>query len=81
MPKIINFPNLVTLLLSSSVWKNKVELSSKQTKREKNNPIRQGCQMVYFQTKNSPFGYIWEDLGMENIVIHIFWPFGIFYNH
>jgi hypothetical protein len=29
----------------------------------------QGCQMVSFQTKKYQFGYILEDLGMENVLI------------
>jgi hypothetical protein len=33
----------------------------------------QGCQMVYFLTKNLNFGYILEGLGMMNV--------GIFYGH
>jgi hypothetical protein len=36
----------------------------------------QGCQMVSFQTKNSQFGYILEDLGMKNA----FWSFEIVYD-
>jgi hypothetical protein len=50
----------------------------------------QGCQMVSFQTKYSQYGYILEDLGMENVVIYsgrlayfttngyILWAFGNF---
>jgi hypothetical protein len=33
--------------------------------------VHQGCQMVYFQTKKSQFGYILEGLGIESV--------GIFY--
>jgi hypothetical protein len=33
----------------------------------------QGCQIVYFQTKKSQFGYILEGPGMENV--------GIFNDH
>jgi hypothetical protein len=36
--------------------------------------------MVSLQTKNDQFGYILEDLGIENVVIGIFWSFGIFYD-
>jgi hypothetical protein len=40
----------------------------------------QGCQMVYiFAYQKSKFWYIWEGLGMENVVC--FGPFGIFYVH
>jgi hypothetical protein len=41
--------------------------------------------MVSFQTKNSQFGYIVVDLGMENVDILVIWnslrPLGIFYGH
>jgi hypothetical protein len=33
--------------------------------------LKQGCQMVYFQTKNPILGKIWRVLGMENVVIGI----------
>jgi hypothetical protein len=40
---------------------------------------KQGCQMVYFQTKTPNYiGYIWEGLGIESVVICIFWSLGIF---
>jgi hypothetical protein len=29
--------------------------------------FKQGCQMVYFQTKKFQFGYTLEGLGMENV--------------
>jgi hypothetical protein len=38
----------------------------------------QGCQMVYFKTKKSQFGYFVEGLGMENVV-YILRPFGVIY--
>jgi hypothetical protein len=53
--------------------------------------FEQGCQMVYFQTKNPKFGYILEDLAMEDVcafygrlvyftaILYILWPFGIFW--
>jgi hypothetical protein len=42
----------------------------------------QGCQMVYFHTKNPNLGmYILEDFGMENVGIHILQPFGIVCGH
>jgi hypothetical protein len=31
--------------------------------------LRQGCQMVSFSDQKSKFGYILEDLGMENVGI------------
>jgi hypothetical protein len=34
---------------------------------------KQGCQMIYFHTQKSPFGYIFESLGKKNV--------GIFYSH
>jgi hypothetical protein len=34
---------------------------------------KQGCQMAYFHTKKSQFGYMLEGLEMENV--------GIFYGH
>jgi hypothetical protein len=40
---------------------------------------RQGCQMVYFQTKTPiwvNFGEPWNGKGW-----HILWPFGIYYGH
>jgi hypothetical protein len=36
---------------------------------------------AFFSDPNYQFGYILEDLGIENEVIHILCPFGIFYNH
>jgi hypothetical protein len=41
---------------------------------------KQGCQMVYLQTKNTNFWNIFEGLGMKNCGIHMMWPFGIFYS-
>jgi hypothetical protein len=46
----------------------------------------QGCQMVYFQTKNPILGNFWRVLQLKMLVyyIHIwsiFMPFGIFYSH
>jgi hypothetical protein len=39
---------------------------------------RQGCQMVYFQTKNSQFGYILEGLAIEELsTFHGY----VFYGH
>jgi hypothetical protein len=35
----------------------------------------------FFSDPKSQFGYVLEHLGMENVVIHVFWSFGIFYNH
>jgi hypothetical protein len=37
----------------------------------------QGCQIVYFQTKNPDLGKFWRGLGMEKVGIHILLPFGI----
>jgi hypothetical protein len=37
--------------------------------------------MVCVQTKNTNFGKNLEGLGIENVVIHILLPFGIFYGH
>jgi hypothetical protein len=36
----------------------------------------QGCQMVYFQTKNPTLGKFWRVLQR-----YILWPFGRFYDH
>jgi hypothetical protein len=38
------------------------------------------CAGGIFAYQNSQFGYF-EGLGMENVGIHILWPFGIFYSH
>jgi hypothetical protein len=45
---------------------------------------KQGCQMVYFQTKNSNLGKIWGALEWKRLVYSMsFWdtlpPFGTFY--
>jgi hypothetical protein len=39
----------------------------------------QGCQMAYFQTKNSHWGKFLRDYDWKNG--NILWPFGIFYGH
>jgi hypothetical protein len=39
----------------------------------------QGCQMVYFQTKNSTFGKKLEGLGIENVVIFYYHFYGHIY--
>jgi hypothetical protein len=44
-----------------------------------NNP-KQGCEVVYFQTKKSQFGYILEGVAMEDVGI-ILRPFCQFYSH
>jgi hypothetical protein len=40
-----------------------------------------GCQMVYFQTKNSNIGTFWKALERKMLVfftiLNILWPFGI----
>jgi hypothetical protein len=44
--------------------------------------MTQDCQIVYFQTKSTKFGYILEDLGMKNACIYILnvlQPISIFY--
>jgi hypothetical protein len=38
----------------------------------------QGCQMVYFQTKTSQFGQVFEGLGIEKFGRFYIWPFGNF---
>jgi hypothetical protein len=38
---------------------------------------KQGCQMVYFQTKNPDVGKFWSVLQWK--MLGIFWPFGLFY--
>jgi hypothetical protein len=42
-----------------------------------NNDVRQGCQMVCFQTKNPNLGKFWRALDWK--MFYILWPFGIFY--
>jgi hypothetical protein len=52
---------------------------------------KQGCQMVYFQTKNHNLGKFWRVLQWKMLVYfvpfvfvaiwHILWPFGIYYGH
>jgi hypothetical protein len=48
--------------------------------------LNQGCQMVYFQTKNTNLGKFWRALWWQ-ILVHlmpiwyILWPFGIFCGH
>jgi hypothetical protein len=38
-----------------------------------------GCQMAYFQTQKSQFGYILQDLAVEDFG-YILWPFDIFFD-
>jgi hypothetical protein len=35
----------------------------------------------FFSDQKSQFGSLLEDLGMENVVIPIFWSFGTLYDH
>jgi hypothetical protein len=47
---------------------------------------RQGCQMVYFQTKNTNLGKFWKALKSKMseyfmAIWNILWPFGTFYGH
>jgi hypothetical protein len=35
----------------------------------------------FFSDQKYQFGYILEDLGMENVVMYIFGSFGLFYNY
>jgi hypothetical protein len=39
----------------------------------------QGCQIVWFKTKNTNLGLFWRAL--EGKILDILWPFGIFYGH
>jgi hypothetical protein len=46
----------------------------------------QGCQMVYFQTKNPTLGKFWRALDWKMLICimpiwNILWTFGIFYDH
>jgi hypothetical protein len=48
--------------------------------------IGQGCQMVYFQTKNRNLGKLWRVLRWKMLVYftaiwYVLWSFGIFYGH
>jgi hypothetical protein len=43
--------------------------------------FHQGCQTVYFQTKNPDLGQFWKALYLEYVDICIVWPFRIFYEH
>jgi hypothetical protein len=51
------------------------------------NALTRGCQMVYFHTKKSQFGYILEGHGMENFglfydnLICILWKFDTSFGH
>jgi hypothetical protein len=40
-----------------------------------------GLAWGFFSDQKSQFGYILEDLGMENIVLYIFCSFRVFYDH
>jgi hypothetical protein len=33
---------------------------------------------IYFQTKNSNLGKFWVGLAIEDVSLHILWPFGLF---
>jgi hypothetical protein len=71
--------------LSMTVPTNLHKTSQKMMKRLKARSD-QGCQMVYFQTKNTNLGKFWRVLKLKMLVyfIHIgsiFRPFGIFYSH
>jgi hypothetical protein len=68
-------------------WKK--GLGWNQTKRPRD---RQGCQMVYFQTKNPNLGKFWRALDWKLLLFYghleqftviwdIFWPFGTFCVH
>jgi hypothetical protein len=48
--------------------------------------VKQGCQMVYFQTKNPNLGRFWRALYWKMTIYfmaiwNISWTFGIFYDH
>jgi hypothetical protein len=50
------------------------------------NYFNQGCQMVYFQTKNPNLGNFWTALDWKMLVYfiaiwNILWTFGILYGH
>jgi hypothetical protein len=40
--------------------------------------VGQGCQMVYFQTKNPNLGIFWRDLNIEDVGL-FYGPLGLFY--
>jgi hypothetical protein len=40
----------------------------------------QGCQMVYFQTKNPNLGKFWRVLDWKKFISFL-WPFGTFYGY
>jgi hypothetical protein len=47
---------------------------------------KQGCQMVYFQNKNTDLGKLWSDFDWKlliyfNVICNIVWTFGILYDH
>jgi hypothetical protein len=55
-------------------------------------PLKQGCQMVYFQTKNPSLGKFWSVLEWKMLILcchlvdvtviwNILWHFGILYSH
>jgi hypothetical protein len=56
------------------IWKDTYGMGAKDTGAD------QGCQMVYFQTKNPNLGKSWRALDCK-MLIYILWTFGIFYDH
>jgi hypothetical protein len=42
--------------------------------------VAQGCQMVYFHTKNSDLGIFWRTLELNYFMViwYILWPIGLF---
>jgi hypothetical protein len=45
---------------------------------ERESGSRAGLPDGFFSNQKSQFGNNFEDLGMQNVGIHILWPFGIF---
>jgi hypothetical protein len=75
---------------SRKVSKAELQFSSRKPFSFKDGSRRssppQGCQMVYFQTKNPNLGKLWRVLEWKRLVyfmVHwkILWPFGIFCGH
>jgi hypothetical protein len=44
-------------------------------------PKMQVCQMIYFKIKNSNLGKFWEGLSIEDVGMHILWPFSLSNGH
>jgi hypothetical protein len=63
-----NLPNLVTLSgLTASAFQ-KLPNCRSQEPWQLNPPAHQGCQMVYFQTKNPNWGKLWRVLQWKLLV-------------